>query len=235
MQKTLTQLISLQEVDAERREVAAALAGLPEQEALAKTQLQESEAFVRGLREKLEALELAQRQAEAQIREKEALITKLEGQQSLVKSNDAYRALLQEVEQAKVVISEQENQALESLESIDQEKAALADAEKKHAELLEKLAQEAESRAVNSDALRQQSELLEQRRQERLSALEDPGALQRYERVCARHWPVLARLEGGHCQVCRVGIPQQLKMQVLADKGLLSCPSCQRIFVGVAE
>ena len=70
------------------------------------------------------AAEQEQRRHEAAVADREALVKKLEGQQFQVKSNDAYKALLHEIDQARAGISEAETRILEAMEGIEAMRAA---------------------------------------------------------------------------------------------------------------
>jgi predicted nucleic acid-binding Zn-ribbon protein len=126
----LTQLLELNRLDDELVALQREFDGLPghrerieaersacdEQLATAKQSVQDSEG---GLR-----------QAEGVLQDQEALLQKLEGQQFQVKSNDAYAALLHEMERARESISGHETKILECMDAIEQSRGQLAEAEK---------------------------------------------------------------------------------------------------------
>jgi predicted nucleic acid-binding Zn-ribbon protein len=59
------------------------------------------------------------------LQDQEALLKRLEGQQFQVKSNDAYTALLHEMEHAKQAISDCETRILESMDAIETSRSEL--------------------------------------------------------------------------------------------------------------
>ena len=76
-----------------------------------------SETRLVDAREELTQAEAAQRKSEAAAQDQEALLKKLQGQQFQVKTNDAYTALLHEMERAQAAISEAETHVLEAMEA----------------------------------------------------------------------------------------------------------------------
>ena len=101
----LQQLIDLQQIDDELQAAEAELEHLPERRIRLATDRETAEARVTAAGEMVHASELHQRGAEVELADKEALLFKLESQQFQVKSNDAYSALLREMEEARSAIS----------------------------------------------------------------------------------------------------------------------------------
>ena len=71
------------------------------------------------------AAEQEQRRHEAAVADREALVKKLEGQQHQIKTNEAYKVLLHEIDQARAAISDAETKILEAMEGIEAARAAL--------------------------------------------------------------------------------------------------------------
>jgi predicted nucleic acid-binding Zn-ribbon protein len=187
--------------------------------------------------EQLEAAKQAVQDAEGGMRlvegalqDQEALLQKLESQQFQVKSNDAYTALLSEMDHARGSISEHETKILEHMESIEQARGQLADAEKNVAETHSRL--EAERRAIGA---RDEECTREIARLQALRAEVSPGVerelLSHYERVAKRRKPSVILVKEERCGGCRVGIPPQSFIEILRAEAIVTCGNCSRILI----
>jgi predicted nucleic acid-binding Zn-ribbon protein len=76
-------------------------------------------AAVEAAQAALVAAEQEQRRHEAAVADREALVAKLEGQQHQIKTNEAYKVLLHEIDQARAAISDAETKILEAMEGIE--------------------------------------------------------------------------------------------------------------------
>ena len=101
-------------------------AALPAKRARLAEERAAAEAAVLRSREGLAQAEAAQRRAETELQDQEVVRRKLESQQSQVKTNDAYTALLHEIERAQQGISECETRLLEGMDAIETARAACA-------------------------------------------------------------------------------------------------------------
>jgi len=171
-----------------------------------------------------------QRRAEGEVREQEALLAKLEGQQHQVKSNEAYTALLHEMDQAKRAISDAETRILEAMEAIEQANHDLASGDRDVVALRERL--EREEQALDERAQRLQKEIseLHQRRDEIARGL-DAILLERYERIASRRSPAVAVVNRELCLGCRVDIPPQRYIEILKGQEIITCERCHRILI----
>jgi predicted nucleic acid-binding Zn-ribbon protein len=230
MVEGLRGLVELARIDAEIAARVEQRDALPARRAALVRRRAVTQARVEAARGAIAAIELTQRQQEAQARDQQALLEKLEGQQHQVKSNEAYTALLHEMEAARAAMSEAETAVLEAMESLDEGKAAVAAAESEHAS--EVAATESEKAAL--DAL--ESELAEKtvsfESQRSLAASTVPAKmLKLYEQVSRRRSPAIAVVSGETCTGCRVGIPPQNYIEVRSAEALVTCGQCNRILI----
>lgn len=228
--EALGHLLALQEIDARIRAAEAEVAGLPERAAVARAGVAAAEDRVAQARALLEAAELEQRRLEGEVSDREALIQRLEGQTSQVKTNDAYRALLSEIEQAREAISERETAVLEAMETIE---AATADLDRSREDLR---TAEQGLEATEATLVRRRQELESQLERERETRGVHAGALEPriatlYDRVAGRHARPVAIVAHQICNGCRTQIPAQQWIQVLELEAVLQCARCQRILV----
>jgi predicted nucleic acid-binding Zn-ribbon protein len=226
----LEKLIDLQALDDELASAEQESAGIPQRrEKLAAT----SEAAQQRLAAAEAALHEAegeQRKAEAVVQDKTALRERLEGQQFQVKSNEAYTALLHEIEAARAGIDEGETRLLELMDAIDASAAERAVAEKEVAAILSRVA--TDERALDARE-KELGERVAQLATARAALCEsvDGRLLQQYERIASRRRPAVVRVEGEICLGCRVNIPPQLHIELLRGERLHTCFHCHRILI----
>jgi predicted nucleic acid-binding Zn-ribbon protein len=181
-------------------------------------------------REQLKASGLEQRRVEQELQEKEALLQRLEGQQNQVKSNDAYTALLHEMEQARQAISICETGILEGMDAAESAKEVLATEDVS-------IATERTRLGVNDKALADREEQLateiasQKEARAQLCSVLESKLLGQYQKVLARRQPALVLVTGEMCTGCRVGIPAQDYIEVLKAERIITCQSCARILL----
>jgi predicted nucleic acid-binding Zn-ribbon protein len=162
--------------------------------------------------------------------DREALVAKLEGQQHQVKTNEAYTALLHEIDQAREGISNAETAILEAMEGIevaranlDRAKSLLADADQRITDEGAKIDDREKSLDQSLGNLR--------RERETLASGVDAGMLAKYAKIASRRHPAVALLSRETCMGCRVGIPPQAILEMLKGESVITCGSCQRILI----
>lgn len=232
MIETLHQLMGLQRIDDEFTRLRTDQAAIPARRAELATSREVAEAHALETRQALEAAEAAQRRAEVELQDREALCRKLEGQQFQVKTNDAYTALLHEIERAQRTISECETRLLEGMDAIEAARAAGASAEAAGREASARL--DAESRALDAREQQLDAELARLRAErQRVIALSDPKLIEQYEKIATRRRPATVRIRGTLCLGCRVDIPAQLCIEIQRAERVITCGNCQRILLGI--
>jgi hypothetical protein len=226
----LQSLVVLSRVDIDLAARERELAEIPaKRSAHAETQ-QQGEARREAAREAVGEAESAQRHSESDMRDKEALLAKLEGQQHQVKSNEAYTALLHEMEQARQAISDAETRILEAMEVIEQAGTDFANLEREVTATAARLEKEGRALDEREQKLSAEIEQLKARRQDLAQRL-DRKLLDRYERIAARHSPAIVIVSAETCQGCRVGIPPQSYIEILEGAEIVTCEQCHRILI----
>jgi hypothetical protein len=226
----LRRLIELQKLDDELAALEEEHRGLPaRREALAAEQARAEERLASS-RESLRAAELEQRHAERELQDREALLAKLEGQQFQVKTNQAYTALLREIEHAREAISACETRILEAMEAIEAHSAALAAGEREAKAARERADAGGHALASRERELAGRIAELHGRRAE-LRGRVDAQLADLYERIAARRRPAVVTITGEICAGCRVDIPPQSYIEILRSERVVTCGRCQRILV----
>ncbi len=230
MLQGLTQLLELQRVDDELVALQTEFDGLPGHRERIEQERGACDEQLAAAKQALQDAEGGLRQAESALQDQEVLLQKLEGQQFQVKSNDAYTALLHEMDNARESISEHETKILEHMDAIEQSRGQLAEVEKQVAEARSRL--EAERRANDARDVELTSEI------DRLRTLRSevgPGVgrelLNHYERILNRRRPAVILVKEERCGGCRVGIPPQTFIEIIRSETIVTCGNCTRILI----
>jgi predicted nucleic acid-binding Zn-ribbon protein len=162
-------------------------------------------------------------------------LSKYQGQLMEVKTNEAYTALLKEIDGTKKEIDEHEERILEDMLSVDDLAAEIKELEKQlQADKIllgqEKAEVEAGGREAE-DRLRQDEE-----ERKRLAASLEGAALTIYERVSTmRGGLAVVEVREELCLGCRVKVRPQVYQEVRTGAGLRQCDSCTRFLYVVEE
>ncbi|MGH9488663.1 MAG: zinc ribbon domain-containing protein [Terriglobales bacterium] len=235
MPKNLEILLQIENREQRLRELDREIAELPRRVAAI-------EAKAGGARQALEQVRAAQtgsssqrRQLEGEIEDLRAKISKIRGHSSDVKTNQEYKALLDEIAFAETQIGNHEQRLLEIMEQAEQlaQAAAAAEAEVK--------VQEAAAGRESATA-RQQTETARRERQKlagernALRSQAEETWLHRFDRVLRMRKQALAAVDHEACGGCRVRLrPQFLQEMALDPERLFVCESCGRILYMEAE
>jgi predicted nucleic acid-binding Zn-ribbon protein len=206
------------EMDRVPREITALQAGLDS----AKTKLAEAKARVLGCEKK-------KKEKELELATKDEAIRKHTMELNQVKTNDAFKALQHEIEQAKAAGSQIETDILEVMEGIDggrkEEKSAAAelkaaeDKTKGEVAILEKELAELKAKHDAQKAIRDEA-----------AAQVPPDMMRIYNHARMRgKLDAIVPVDGGNCSACRINLAPQVIVEVTKATGLVVCESCQRI------
>jgi predicted nucleic acid-binding Zn-ribbon protein len=230
VQDSLRQLVELHRLDEELHQVEEATDALPGQRAdIDATEAQVREKLEQA-QELLRQLQQEQRLEETSLQDHETQKTRFEGQQSQVKSNEAYTALLHEIETASEAISRSETRILELMEAVEKASRGLRAAQEESRQTEAELGRRRLALDAKEEQLSKERTRLEATRAN-LAAAVEREPLARYERIAERRRPAIALVSGELCLGCRVGIPPQLYVEVLSGKSLVTCGTCHRILI----
>ena len=223
-------LLELSRVDVQIAELEDEKGGLPSARAALIQEREKGLAAVEAAQAALIAAEQEQRRHEAAVADREALVKKLEGQQHQIKTNEAYKVLLHEIDQARAAISEAETKILEAMEQIESARAALERTRAAAKGIEDRAAQQEHAFAEREKSLDQTLGNLRRDRAALLGGVDAP-LLQRYERVAVRRRPAVVMADRGKCMGCHVSLPPQMLLELRRGVGLHTCGNCQRILV----
>ncbi len=229
MHPDIQKLIDLQEIDSRIVALQAEIAALPAEVRAIEAKLAGSRARVDGVQAAMKADETARRKHESGIQDQQQKISKYRDQSLAVKTNQEYKALLSEIEQAEAAIRKLEDKILEIMVAADARKDELKQAEAVlKADTAENEREKEHARQQTAEDEKALAELDSQRKELRVLIEED--TLRHYDRVFKlRHSALSAVHEDQMCSVCRVIVRPQVFQDVMRGEEIVYCDSCQRI------
>ncbi len=228
MNPDLEKLIELQRVEGEIARLSAEIAALPKRVAAIEAQLADTKGQVDKAKGAISATLGDRKKQEQKIQDEQQKISKYRDQSLAVKTNDQYRALLQEIQFAENEIRACEDRILEGMVANEEleKKLKAAEAELK-SETAEIEKEKAEARAVTA---KDEAELREWSGQrDRLRGGIAPTHLAYYDRVAAVRRNALAEARDHKCSACQVMLRPQTYNEVRTNSEIIACDSCQRI------
>ncbi len=189
----------------------------------------------KAAKDSLEKLAATRRETERKLREHEDHLRKCKGQQSLVKTNEEYTAMLKEIAVLERQISDEEERILILM---DEAERAQKEAAEITATVQTERAKRTEEREVLVARQAEASAEVERLQRERPRLLSEVSAplLKRYERVAEKHGDqAVTRLDHEHCGVCGTQVPPQVAVEVRKGDQFITCPACGRILVHYAD
>jgi predicted nucleic acid-binding Zn-ribbon protein len=227
MQPDIEKLIQLQDIDREMVRLRQEVAAFPKRLAAIEAKLAGTSALVEKAKAGVKQGEQNRRKYEGEILSLQQKISKFRDHTLAVKTNQEYRALLDEI-----AFSEKEIRALEDKILDGMLEAEVRDKEIKAAETLlasERAAVEkekAEAKARTAEDEQALAELAAKRNTLRAEA--EPELLRHYDRVLKLRGSAMAEVRGEKCTSCHVMLRPQ-KFQDVRNQQVLTCDSCGRI------
>jgi uncharacterized protein len=234
MNPDLERLIDLQKVDAHVARLNAEIASLPKKVQAIEAQLADARSRVEKAKAAIKADEQARRGYESEISTHRDKIAKYRDQSSSVKTNEQYKALMQEIDFAEQAIRGLEDKILETMLDVDARQADVKRAEADlKAETAEIEKEKAEARAKTDEDEAALKELHAWRNDLR-SHIEE-SALYHYERVAKARGTGVAEARGQRCMGCQVMLRPQVFNDVMTGNGVQVCDSCTRLLYYLPE
>jgi hypothetical protein len=234
MHEQLEKLIRLQELDLETGQLERKLAEITPQIEETRIHLAAAE---RALEEGKAQIETARKERRAAEKELETQIDKrrkFQDQQSKVKTNKEYQALMGELETLKVEETAAEDLILGLMETQAEAERVLpalsAEVAREKSEFQEK---ERVLRAAEG-RLRAELKVVQENRAAVVAAL-DPAALQSYQRIQKLRGTAVAEVRDEFCLGCRTRVTPQDYMEAMRNDRIRGCPHCHRILYYVRQ
>jgi predicted nucleic acid-binding Zn-ribbon protein len=235
MHPDIEKLIRLQDVEVEIRHYQDCIELLPRQLAALEEKLHATLQAQQSQKEQLAKIASEKRKSESSIQDLEQKISKYKGQLFEVKTNDQYRALLNEIEFGNQEIRKIEDEILAKMEQEEKLKAAGKALENQLQQ--EKAAVEAEKKSAREEVEKDKALLAElNAEREGIVVNVSEDLLARYNRIAAsRKGIALARAVQETCQACNVRIRPQVFSELIKGEVIHACDSCNRILYYKAE
>jgi len=226
-----TLLIQLHAKDRDLDSLRKRIAEIPEDIAAIQKEIDDEKTKLESVHAKSNEAQAKNKEFENTVASKEASIKKHEGDLNQVKANDAYKALLKEIEDAKKAIGDVETEMLELMDVIDavkkeeagikaeidgftkEREGHIKELEGKKAGLEAELAKGMETRAAALESVPDELSTLYEKTRERRKGI------------------AVSRLHNKSCGECRVAQTPQALVDVAKGTKIVMCDSCQRILV----
>lgn len=235
MEIDFEKLIRLQALDLDIREAQSLLESIPAEIEAIDRQIAAGSQSVAQAKDQLAANQKKRRELESDVKDVKARISKHKSQQSQVKSNKEYGALLKEIEDDQRRIDETE-------ETIIQEMLRADDIEAEIQAALKLQATEAKSLEAAKTVLLQKKGEAEARlkslNEEKDALLPQiaPDQLALYQRIFRKKGGIaLSSIKDDFCALCHVRVRPQMLNELIEKEKLLICENCGRILYRPGE
>ncbi|MBN1484089.1 MAG: hypothetical protein JXA37_05155 [Chloroflexia bacterium] len=228
--RPVEQLWQLQQIDDEiaaREERLKEWAAHRQKRAQSLSQARESFAH---RRQELQQQQVQLRQLELDLQDMESRLQKMQQRlySNAIRSPKEASALQAEIEQLRQQKSAVEDQILELLLEVDEQKVALQGLEREEGQALEELEAGRQQAAHQEAQISEQIEQLQHRRTEQVESIPSP-ALDRYEQLRRTLGQAVARVQGSTCEGCHLEVALLTRKAALLGDELVRCETCGRI------
>jgi predicted nucleic acid-binding Zn-ribbon protein len=233
MAHPLEALLVLQEKDRKIAKLQREIRDIPARKADIEKQLEGAKARLAAARDALKQTTSDLKQLEVEDAALHDKIVKYKQQQMEAKTNDQYRAFLQEIAAAEKLISGLEDREIVLMEKLEAAKKGIA-------------GREAELKA-EEDGISEEKEMLEERLSEvqedldalladraRITSTVDSSLLSKYDRLFKNKGDfAVVQVEGNHCSGCHMKLPPQVTNDALNPDKLVICNFCGRMLINL--
>ncbi len=228
MNPDLERLIQLQAADQQIARLNTEIAALPKRVAVIESKLADTKAQVEKSKQAIAATQVERRRLEGEIRTLQEKISKYRDQSLSVKTNEQYKALLQEIQFAEAEIRNCEDKILEGMIAAEsQEKDLKAEEAELKAETAEIEKEKAEARSRTAEDEAQLKDWTGKR--DALRSAISPDALRYYDRVAKLRGTGISEARDQICDTCHVLLRPQTYNEVRTNEQIIACDSCGRI------
>jgi hypothetical protein len=237
MHPHLKPLIELQAVDLRLIGIRERLAQFPKQLAEVEARVTSAKHEVASAKEALLTGQKERKTYEMDVDQWKERAKKYRGQTGEVKSNEAYKALLHEIQNAEDEIAKAEDRLLERMVSGEQYDREVKAAEVRVKEVEAIAAKERQSIQAEYNAAQKELTAAEAVRKSAMSAVPE-DLVSHYERIAKRHGGIaLADIRGEGCGQCGVHIRPHVIQQLQRpnNDAFFHCETCTRILYYAAD
>ncbi len=229
MREQMAKLAVLQTLDMKIREMQRDRDEIPARIAALEGAFQKEEEKVLGQKAELDRLLKDRRQKEKELEEETDRVRKTESRMFEIKTNKEYQAVLKEIEGAKKLNRQREEEILGILERVEELQKAAGQGEKELEEKRKEFEQrlsELKGRAAEFDQ-KMAAEVRE--RDERQKGI-PPDLLGKYQMLLEKRQGIaVAPVSNGVCHACNMNLRPQLYIELQKQQTIILCPNCSRI------
>ncbi|MFH1369320.1 MAG: C4-type zinc ribbon domain-containing protein [Elusimicrobiota bacterium] len=225
----LNLLITLQEKDAVLDSLRLQAEAVPVKIDELNAKIEETRAAFDSLKNEITQLQVTKRQKELELEGQETEIKKHTSELNSIKKNDAYKALLSEIEESNHAKSLLENEILEIMEKIDVESKEVRERERQNRQEEAHVQVEISKLEIELNGLNGEVSKLDSERQE--FAKNVPDNLQKkYDYIReGRSGLAIVYIDGENCSGCHIALRPQIINEVFKEQDFVYCDSCSRI------
>jgi predicted nucleic acid-binding Zn-ribbon protein len=234
MHPDLEKLLELQQADAEILRLNQEIAALPKRVADIETKLAGVTAQVERAKGAMKDVDARRRKHESDIQTLQQKVSKYRDQTLSVKTNQEYRALLDEIGFAEVEIRKIEDKILEGMVETEERQKEVRSAETELNARKAEIEKEKSEARVKTDEDQKRLAVISPKRDGLRKAV-DADLLRHYDRLLKLRGSALAEVKDQKCCACQVILRQQVWQDVRSDTQVLHCDSCHRILYFIPE
>jgi len=228
MLEQLSSLIELQRHDSAVDDLQTKVNAFDPRIAKKTAELDSLRTSLKSSKDSLTANTLKKKQLEGQVDEQQKLVQKHNAELNSLKSNDAYKAMLSEIQAAKKAVTDIEDQILVVMEAIEADDRKFKEAEKKF---------KSDESVLKADVQRLESEkaaaleVVSARKAERdaFAKTLPAASVTQYETVRKRGGEAIVPMINNSCGGCHLALTQNKINEVKKAKAAVYCESCSRI------
>jgi predicted nucleic acid-binding Zn-ribbon protein len=231
MHPHLKSLIELQAVDFRLIELRERLARFPKRLAEVEARVAAAKQQVSSAKEALLASQKERKTYEMDVEQWKERAKKYRNQSAEVKTNEAYKALLHEIQNAEAEVAKAEDRLLERMVSGEEYDRQVKAAEAAFKEIEAAAGKDRQSIQAEYNAAQKELAAAEATRAAAIATVPEE-LVSHYERIAKRHGGIaLAEVHGEGCGQCGVHIRPHVIQQLQRDnnEGFLHCETCTRI------
>ncbi|RKZ23868.1 hypothetical protein DRQ20_07580 [bacterium] len=231
MREVYRDLYALQQIDSEIQRLERLRVEIPERIKEIEELIKNKEDEILEKKKTLDLLEQRRLKTEREIEEEKMKLENYKKQQFEVKTNEAYQALLKEMEYSKRKIETLEMEYLVIEEDLNRKRKEVAEETK--ALIEEKKRMENEKKKLEEEfSTLDEKIMLKKDERKRASSRLDPKLLARYERlIVSRGGLAVVVIEEAMCGGCFATLPPQYFQEIRKGERIYTCEYCGRILI----
>lgn len=226
----IEKLLIVQEKDLCLQKLQSELDRIPQQRMKLEAAIAEERAAIETARNDLNEKEIARKDLDAQVQNKESDVAKFKNQQLEVKKNEEYRALTSQIEQAKSDIAVLEEAEITLMYSIDEAREEFEASKEK---IEQRIVEQEKAIGQLEERLKELNESIEGSKQAYLDSRTGVEAafLEDYDRVKTqvKRVPYIVAIEGQNCKGCHLRVSNEVFSHASNGEGVVICDQCPRM------